>query len=252
MATKPPYWIVPTVTTPGYANLAKHDGLKGSMIDAYEYADTVAPDGIKKAIKSFYHDGRYVLYYNNENNYVRNTGVVVDLSSQGMPITTHSMKIISSHVDENENAYVLLENSTPTVDNEFNFQNYLDKQISFSNTFVYSGSDGDSIYKFDDGDGRLPILIRTGEQSLGTPSERKHFRQIELTGQGVNNGLLGVRVWIDGRYLCEGRITMTETSTCVRRVNIPVSKSVGYTIDVEISGSADIRGMEIKFEEFNR
>ena len=135
-----------------------------------------------------------------------------------------------------------------------NYQNYLTAQISFANTFSATGLNGYSVFRFDSNgmQDKLPIHIRTGAQSLGTPSERKHFRQIELTGEGYNNGLLGVSVWIDGRYVCEGRITMTETSTCVRRINLPVNKSVGYTIDVEFTGMADIRGMEIKFEEFNR
>ena len=135
-----------------------------------------------------------------------------------------------------------------------NLQVYYDAQVSFSNSFSPTPLTGGAIYRFDpQGETtKLPILIRTGAQSLGSPSERKHFRQVELTGEGYNNGLVGVRIWIDGRYVCEGRITMTDTATCVRRINLPVNKSVGYTIDVEISGMANIRVMEIKFEEFLR
>ena len=159
------------------------------------------------------------------------------------------MKIIDAHVTDGEEAFVLLENSVPTEDNVANYQNYLDKQISFSNTFVYPYADGDAVYKFNASSlGAIPLFIRTGAQSLGAPTERKRFNRIEFHGEGINNGVLAVRVYIDGRYLCDGRVTMTENGTCVRRVNLPVSKAVGYAIDVEFTGMVRLRGMEIRYE----
>ena len=249
MASKPPYWVVPTTTTPNYANLSKMDGLKGSLTEAYEYLDTFPIDGVQKAIRSFYSDGKYYIYWTDENNYLRNTVVCVDLQSQGMPLSTLSMKIIDAHVSDDEQAYVMINNSVPTTDNVANYQNYLDKQVSFSNTFVYTNDDGDAVYKFNySSNGVIPLFIRTGAQSLGYPTERKHFRAVEFHGEGINNGLLGVRVWIDGRYVCEGRATMSDNGNCIRKVNLPVAKSVGYSIDIEFTGMARIRGMEIKYE----
>lgn len=131
-----------------------------------------------------------------------------------------------------------------------NHQNYLTAQISFANTFAATGLSGYSVFRFDSNgtQDKLPIHIRTGAQSLGYPTERKHFRAIEFHGEGINNGLLGVRVWIDGRYVCEGRATMSDNGNCIRKVNLPVAKSVGYSIDIEFTGTVRLRGMEIKYE----
>ena len=70
----------------------------------------------------------------------------------------------------------------------------------------------------------------------------------DIIGPSCKNGWLGVRVWVDGRYLCEGRATMTETGNSVRKVNLPVSKAVGYAIDIEFTGMVRLRGMEIRYE----
>lgn len=131
-----------------------------------------------------------------------------------------------------------------------NHQNYLTAQISFANTFAATGLSGYSVFRFDSNgtQDKLPIHIRTGAQTLGAPTERKHFRSIEFHGEGINNGLLGVRVWIDGRYMCEGRATMSDNGNCIRKVNLPVSKAVGYAIDIEFTGMIRLRGMEIKYE----
>ena len=129
-------------------------------------------------------------------------------------------------------------------------QAYLDTQIGFKNTLDITALAGNAIYRFDPKDSMdvIPIHIRTGAQSLGYPTERKHFRAIEFHGEGINNGLLGVRIWIDGRYVCEGRATMSDNGNCIRKVNLPVAKSVGYSIDIEFTGTVRLRGMEIKYE----
>ena len=131
-----------------------------------------------------------------------------------------------------------------------NLQKYLESQISFSNTFTPDTLNGSAIYRFDPKDSKdvIPVHIRTGAQTLGAPTERKHFRSIEFHGEGINNGWLGVRVWIDGRYLCEGRATMSDNGNCIRKVNLPVAKAVGYAIDVEFTGMVRLRGMEIRYE----
>lgn len=127
---------------------------------------------------------------------------------------------------------------------------YLETQIGFLNTFATEDVVGSAVYRFDPKDSKdvIPIHIRTGAQTLGAPTERKHFRSIEFHGEGINNGSLGVRVWIDGRYMCEGRATMSDNGNCIRKVNLPVSRAVGYAIDIEFTGMVRLRGMEIKYE----
>ena len=102
-----------------------------------------------------------------------------------------------------------------------NYQKYLETQISFSNTFTPDVLTGAAIYRLDPRYSKdiIPIHIRTGAQTLGAPTERKHFGSIEFHGEGINNGWLSVRVWIDGRYLCEGRATMSDNGNCIRKVS---------------------------------
>ena len=41
---------------------------------------------------------------------------------------------------------------------------------------------------------------------------------------------------------------MSDNGNCIRKVNLPVAKSVGYSIDIEFTGTVRLRGMEIKYE----
>lgn len=108
--------IYPTQFGYQYAALCELDGLKGSMDRALLNAPTKPIDGVIKDIDSFVYDGKYYLFWKSgySNNYKSHTCVVVDLQSQGMPITTLSMRMIDAFVDEDENPYVLLPNA-PSV-----------------------------------------------------------------------------------------------------------------------------------------
>jgi hypothetical protein len=98
---------------------------------------------------------------------------------------------------------------------------------------------------------QLPFHFRTGQQTLGDVGERKRFKYIEFHGAGVNPGTLRVRVYIDGRYVCDGNITMTETPDKKRRVNVPIGRQIGYTIDVECAGVGNLRLIEFTFDSTN-
>lgn len=115
---------------------------------------------------------------------------------------------------------------------------------------------GRSIYRFNPPYGvtRIPLHIRTGAQTLhnsndyrkydaGDPVARKRFQQIEFHGKGS----LYVRVYVDGIWICDGTVTMTESPSKDRRLGIPIGTR-GYTIDVEFCGDADIRALEFTYE----
>jgi len=106
-----PFWWMPTIMTRNYADLAGEDGIKGNQY-VYNLDNTKTIDGYNKAIKSFYHIGKYYLFYSGAD-YEGNTAFVVDLQIPGLPITTLGMKAIDAHVDEYENAFVLLNNAPP-------------------------------------------------------------------------------------------------------------------------------------------
>jgi len=115
---------------------------------------------------------------------------------------------------------------------------------------------GRSIYRFNPPYGvtRIPLHIRTGQQTLqnmhdfrqydaADPVARKKFQQVEFHGKGS----LYVRVYVDGTWICDGTVTMTETPAKDRRLGLPVGTR-GYTVDVEFCGDADIRALEFTYE----
>lgn len=100
---------------------------------------------------------------------------------------------------------------------------------------------GRSIYKFATAYApeRVPLHIRSGAQTFGAPDERKRFHQIEFHGTGS----LYVRVYVDGVWISDGSVTMTETPSKDRRFGLPVGTK-GYSLDVEFCGDAALRAIE--------
>ena len=107
------FWWMPTIMTRNYADLAGEDGIRG---DQYSFTldNTRTIEGYNKYIKSFYHLGKYYLFYSGQD-YAANTAFVLDLQLPGFPITTMGMKALDAHVDEFENAYVLFDNAAPVT-----------------------------------------------------------------------------------------------------------------------------------------
>ena len=108
-----PFWWMPTIMTKNYADLAGEDSILGSQY-AFTMDNTKVIDGYNKHIRSFYHLGKYYLFYTGDN-YAGNTAVVVDFQLPGMPVTTLGMKALDAHVDEFHNAYVLFDNAPPVT-----------------------------------------------------------------------------------------------------------------------------------------
>ena len=94
---------------------------------------------------------------------------------------------------------------------------------------------------------KIPYHIRTGSNPCGEPSVRKKFFDVRFFAL-EERGTLHVRIWIDGRYICDGQSVVSSTPNRIRQVNIPVGNCVGYCIDVEFSGDVPLRGMDINFE----
>ena len=95
---------------------------------------------------------------------------------------------------------------------------------------------------------KIPFHVRTGAQSMGSPSEKKIFHFAEFHGRP---GTFRVRIYIDGRYVCDGRVVLSESSNRHRRVNIPLGKRVGYSIDVEFVGDAAFTAIEFGFDPYS-
>ena len=124
-----------------------------------------------------------------------------------------------------------------------NFNGFYASEASIA-SFVPATLNGRSIYRFAPpyGTTRIPLHIRTGAQSLGAPTERKKFTQVEFHGKGT----VWVRIYVDGIYIGEWPATMTESPSKDRRIGIPTGIR-GYTMDLEFAGDADIRAVEYSY-----
>ncbi len=112
---------------------------------------------------------------------------------------------------------------------------------------------GKAIYKFNSTSSvsnnrqRVPMFIRTGAQAFGQPAERKRFTQVEFHGKGT----LFVRIYVDGVWISDATVTLSEAPSKDRRVGIPTGTR-GYTIDIEFCGDADLRAVEYEFKPMAR
>jgi hypothetical protein len=246
------YWWHPTLIGYNYANLAMQDNIVGVDKDAYRLEGTHAIDGPDFAARSFYHLGKYFLYWTKDNNYQAHTCVIIDLQAQGLPVTTMGMKLLDSHVNDVGEAFVLAED-TKTGDLMAPSNNYLvfkdyQSQMGVDVAFTTSGTVTRDLFHFAvNGDYSVPYHIRTGDNSLGSPLIKKKFRDVRFHAL-EDKGTLHVRVYIDGRYICDGQSTVATNPNRERQVNIPINKCMGYSIDVEFSGDVPLRGLVITYD----
>lgn len=110
---------------------------------------------------------------------------------------------------------------------------------------------GRSIYRFNPsyGQQRIPLHIRTGANPMQNPGgamERKRFRQVEFHGKGT----LYVRAYVDGIWIADSTVTLTETPSKDRRFGLPIGTR-GYTMDLEFCGDADLRALEVTYDEMS-
>ena len=129
-----------------------------------------------------------------------------------------------------------------------NYTKFFEAETLFK-AFSPDNLTGRAIFKFGgDKTEKIPFVIRTGPMGLGAPTERKAFRSIDFYADGAVNGRVGVRVYLDGRYVCSGAVTCSEQATVHRRINIPVAKCQGHTVDIELAGNVRLRAVSTRFE----
>jgi len=252
LATAIPFWWIPTLQTYNYANLAYYDGILGS--DAMP-ANVIGAQGVVASvdcIRSFYHEGKYYIYWSlTDPSYAANTALCVDLELSSAPITTLGMKAYSVWVDELEDAYCLFPFSTYTVPagTLLNFDLFTQSQCTMAPLTTWDATSGLGVYSFaTDPSTNIPFYVRTGQQSLGDPTERKRFDHIEVHADNFKVGTIAVRVWVDGHYVCDGMLVPAETPSKVRKLNLPRRMNTGYVIDLEMAGDINIRAIEFHFD----
>jgi hypothetical protein len=244
----PHYWY-PTLNSYNYQTLGSSDGVLGSA-NSSQSGSTYASGGLIDAIRSFYHDGKYYLFWGGADpNYQGNTALCVDLQMSGYPITTVGMKAIDVHVDDYSVPWCLFNYSVTAGAPPSNMDVFIGAQSSMNSSPSWGTASGLGLFTFGSSKtGSIPFYIRTGQNACGDPTERKRFNNIQIHSDGSRGGTIGARVWIDGRYVCDGRLTPTETPDKRRKLNIPKNQNTGYVIDVEIAGDIPTRAIEYNFD----
>jgi len=128
------------------------------------------------------------------------------------------------------------------------WQDFSNNQLNMTASATACASLILSVFELDKpSDYRIPYHIRTGSNPCDESSIRKKFFDVRFFAL-EERGTLHVRIWIDGRYICDGQSTVSTTPNRIRQVNLPVGNCVGYCIDVEFSGDVPLRGMAINYE----
>lgn len=123
-----------------------------------------------------------------------------------------------------------------------NYSLFYAAESTLSGPPVLTQLNGRSIYRFNpqhNESGKVPLHVRTGAMTFGAPHERKRFRAIEFHGSGT----IYVRVYVDGTWISDGSVTMSESPSKNRRMGLPIG-TTGYAVDVEFCGDANIRAVE--------
>lgn len=108
------FWWLPTQWTKHYQDLSVEDGLGADPYAPANIVGTEPASGVNTAMRSFYHQGRYFLYWSDaESGYKAHGMLCVDMQDRGFPITTLGFKPIDVHVSDNDEAYCLLDYSPP-------------------------------------------------------------------------------------------------------------------------------------------
>ena len=133
-----------------------------------------------------------------------------------------------------------------------NLAAFVEAQAEIGTSFTPTLLQGQAIYQFNADQQRIPLFIRTGPMAFRdqrmpfmqpVPVERHRFDQIEFHGKGT----LYVRLYVDGVWITDSTVTMTETPSKDRRFGIPRGTR-GYTPDLEIAGDIEfLRAIEFTY-----
>jgi hypothetical protein len=162
------------------------------------------------------------------------------------------MKPWDVFVDDQQKAYVLgrmpTENSSALMTQFVLWQAHM---VADTQTIggKYSYGMDKFIYDLDgNNDVKIPYHLRTGQQTLNIPTIPKRFYGIKFYSEHYQ-GELHVRVYIDDKYVCDGRVVPYLNSTKAIMINLPNNRNIGYSIDVEVAGTVPLRAFEFLYDE---
>lgn len=237
------FWLRLPLATYNYSNMCSDDGIQASNDSSFIQYHTNPLPGVIESIRSFHQYGKYFLYWAMpDTNYGSHTMICIDMQAQDMPITTLPIKPHDVHVSSDNVVYMLAQYD-PSVAETFR-----DGIKQMEDSTAGSSTTTMALYIFNsDRSDVLPYHIRTGANSLGLPLVRKRFSGIKIHGTDPI-GTYRVRISIDDRYVCDGRLVAVTNPNKIRQANIPVGSCIGYTIDVELAGDSNPRALEFLYD----
>lgn len=110
-----PFWWLPSSWSKLFQDMSKADGLASDPYAPHCLSNTMPQNGINRGVRSFYHQGRYFLFWpDGVADYTGHSTLCIDLQTPGMPITTLGFKPVDVCVDDMDEAYCLLQD-VPTM-----------------------------------------------------------------------------------------------------------------------------------------
>ena len=237
------FWWMPTKLGYFYGNFAFNDGVYYPDESANRFYQTNPIPSAIYDIKSFYHNGRYYLVYTQGYFYEAHTTLCIDLQVEGLPITTLGLKPIDVIVNELDDAYALFGNQGNG--DLTNLSNFKAQNSEAEPSYVFAANAGLSTWKLFNGKGNMPLVIRSGQKGFGNTTERRKYGHLEFYG----NGTLYVRCYIDGNWIADDTVSLTELPNKERMFNLPKGKRLGYNLDFEAYGDTNRLVVEYVYAE---
>lgn len=245
------FWWIPTKLGYFYSNFANPDTILQTDKAGNRLYNTKPIQTPIYDIKSFYHYGKYYMYFTGTDFYEGQTCLVIDLQVNGFPITTLGMKAVDVFVDEFEDAYALFDNAGNAVNDDnlevnlINWAKFKLENCKSEPSYQYTSNPGLSVWKLFSGDGLIPIGLRSGQKGFGNSSERRRYETLEFYG----DGFIYCRLFVDGRWVGDNKIVATEAPTKPRKFNLPRGQRVGYVLDFEAFGETNKMVVEYVYSE---
>jgi hypothetical protein len=101
------WWLPPTQTVQ-FAESMREEQIDKSMYPVSQVSSDLPIPELMTDIRSFYWDNRYAIYFVGASEHARSGCIMVDMASEGMPVTTLPIKPIDAHVSLGGDLFLLL------------------------------------------------------------------------------------------------------------------------------------------------
>jgi len=251
------HWWTPTNRTFAYTYLLRDDAAlekRNGMLA--QIATSAAIGSPWNAPRSWYHDGKYYLYYAQDGQFDNHATLCLDMEPEDPRLTFVGVKPMDAVVNEFGICYLMLPGVK--VASAESGMSLLPTAVSMEEV----GPNDDALLASATMDKSAPILttwnpqvgsaraqvfLDTGPITLGRTESRKKWRSVEFHGRRT----VKLRIWSDDIELTvatPASATASETPNHDRRINLPRS-CWGYALRSIITGDAELTAIELTVDE---